>query len=197
MPAFQTDPLPQFRDATKDLSAQPYGQPFNFTPICKFILLCNQRPIIRDLTTSMWRRVQLVPFVETFAIDQTLAPALAAEAPGVFNWVVTGCREFQRDGLGDPPAVVQAATQTYRDDSDPLLEFYAERCLTIPGVSIAGKVLFAAYQSWCDARHLAAEDRLNQKAFGLRVKERFPDVSTSDRKVIYSGITTNESERDQ
>lgn len=167
---------------------QPYGRPFNFTPICKFILLCNDRPIIRDLTTSMWRRVQLVPFVETFPIDKTLAPALAAEAPGIFNWLLQGCLDWQRDGLGDAPAVVQAATQEYRADSDPLLDFYTERCVRLPGVSVGAAELYHAYRIWSEVRHLPAEDRLTQKTFGLRVKEMYPNVSTSDRKVIYSGI---------
>lgn len=166
----------------------PYGRPFNFTSICKFLLLCNERPIIRDLTTSMWRRVRLVPFVETFAVDDTLAPLLAAEAPGVLNWLLIGCREWQRDGLREAPPVVEAATAQYREESDPLLDFYGERCVVLPGVSVGGAELFAAYRSWCDARHLADEDRLTQKSFGLRVKERYPDISTSARRVVYSGL---------
>lgn len=166
----------------------PYGRPFTFEPVCKFILLCNEQPIIRDLTTSMWRRVRLVPFVETFAVDDTLAPALAAEAPGVLNWLLAGCRDWQRDRLRDAPAAVEAATQEYRENSDPLLDFYTERCVVLPGVSIGGAALFAAYRHWCDARHLAEEDRLTQKTFGLRVKERHPDISSSSRKVIYGGI---------
>jgi putative DNA primase/helicase len=166
----------------------PYGRPFNFTPICKFLLLCNERPIIRDLTVSMWRRVRLVPFVETFALDETLAPTLAAEAAGVLNWLLQGCREWQRDGLRQAPAVVEAATQQYRDESDQLLQFYADRCIVLEGLSVGGAELFAAYRHWCDARHLSDEDRLTQKTFGLRVKERFPDISTSTRKVVYSGL---------
>lgn len=175
----------------------PYGRPFNFTPICKFLLLCNERPIIRDLTTSMWRRVRLVPFVETFALDDTLAATLAAEAPGVLNWLLVGCREWQRDGLREAPAVVEAATQQYRDESDPLLEFYAERCVVLPGVSVGGAELFAAYRGWCDARHLSDEDRLTQKSFGLRVKERYPDISPSDRKVVYSGLAVAHARPDE
>ena len=156
---------------------QPYGRPFNFTPICKFILLCNERPIIRDLTNSMWRRVRLVPFVETFGVDDQLGPILASEAAGILNWLLVGCREWQRDGLRTAPAVIEAATQEYRQESDPLLDFYTDTCTILPGVTVAGAVLFAAYRRWADGRHLAEEDRLNQKSFGLRVKERFPDVS--------------------
>jgi putative DNA primase/helicase len=171
----------------------PYGRPFNFRPICKFLLLCNERPIIRDLTASMWRRVRLVPFVETFALDETLAPMLAAEAPGILNWLLRGCQEWQRDGLGAAPAAVQIATEQYREESDPLLEFYAERCVVLPGVSVGGAELFVAYRGWCDARHLADEDRLTQKTFGLRVKDRYPDISTSARRVVYSGVALAET----
>lgn len=167
---------------------QPYGRPFNFTPICKFVLLCNEKPIVRDLTESMWRRLRLIPFIEQFPVDTTLAPTLAAEAAGILNWLIEGCRRWQRDGLGTEPAVVAAATTAYREDSDLLTEFFAERCIVLEGVSVGGAALFAAYRGWCDVRHLPDEDRLTQKTFGLRVKERFSDISPSDRKVVYGGI---------
>jgi putative DNA primase/helicase len=175
----------------------PYGRPFTFAPICKFVLLCNERPIIRDLTESMWRRVRLVPFVETFAVDDTLAPMLAVEAPGVLNWLIRGCCEYLRDGLREAPAIVQAATAEYRKESDPLLDFYAERCITGPGMSVGGAELFAAYRHWCDAQHVASEDRQTQKSFGLRVKARFPDISASARKVIYSGLALATTRSDE
>ena len=54
-----------------------------------------------------------------------------------------------------------------------MIDFYAERCVMLPGVSVGVAALFAAYRAWCDARHLTDEDRLTQKTFGSRVKERY------------------------
>ena len=65
---------------------QPFGRPFTFVPIAKFFLACNHRPIIRDDTHGMWRRVRLVDFTRTFPTDDRLADHLAAEARGVLAW---------------------------------------------------------------------------------------------------------------
>jgi hypothetical protein len=128
-----------------------YGRPFTFVPVGKFWLRCNDRPVIKDLTHSMWRRVKLIPFTQTFGVDTTLAAALLAELPGVLNWALEGCRLWRLQGLCEP-ACVQAATAEYRDASDVLSEFIADRCQVADGCSVGGRELFAAYQAWEAAR---------------------------------------------
>jgi len=59
---------------------------------------------------------------------------------------------------------------------------------------VGGAELYAAYRAWCDAQHLAVEDRLTQKSFGLRVKERHPDISPTARRVVYGGIALAQAE---
>lgn len=134
----------------------------------------------------MWRRVKLIPFTQTFPVNTTLRAELLAESPGILNWMLEGCRLWQREGLGEP-SCVQAATADYRDESDVLIEFVTDRCVTAPGYSVGGRELFAAYQSWESARGTTADQRLSQKAFGLRIKQRYPDIGTS-RKVVYGGL---------
>jgi P4 family phage/plasmid primase-like protien len=167
---------------------QIYGRPFTFTPVAKFWLRCNDRPVIKDLTHSMWRRVKLIPFTQTFTVDTTLTPMLMAELPGILNWVLEGCRLWRREGLYEPTCV-QAATAEYREASDVLSEFVDDRCHVMTGCSVGGRELFAAYQSWEAGRGTSPDQRLSQKTFGLRVKARFPDIGTS-RKVVYSGLGT-------
>jgi putative DNA primase/helicase len=163
-----------------------YARPFTFKPVGKFWLRCNDRPVIKDLTHSMWRRVKLIPFNQTFNVDPTLLPTLMSELPGIFNWAIEGCRQWRREGLCEPSCVA-AATADYRDASDVLSEFLAEKCDIVPGCSVGGKELFAAYQSWEAGRGTANDQRLSQKAFGLRIKARFTDIGTT-RKTIYSGV---------
>jgi putative DNA primase/helicase len=166
---------------------QIYGRPFTFVPVGKFWLRCNDRPVIKDLTHSMWRRVKLIPFTQTFPVDATFMPTLKAEAPGILNWLLDGCRLWRKEGLKEP-SCVQAATDEYRTASDVLTEFIDDRCLTGTGFSIGGREMFTAYQAWEAGRGSSLDDRLSQKVFGLRMKARFTDIGTA-RKVIYSGIT--------
>jgi putative DNA primase/helicase len=170
---------------------QIYGRPFTFVPVGKFVLRCNERPIIRDLTPSMWRRVKLVPFTQEFAVNAKLSQELMNEASGILNWALEGVRKWRTDGLKEPD-IVHATTQEYRDDSDVLTHFVDERCLEIPGKSVKGRDLYTAYLRWEDDRRTTTEDRLSQKAFGLRIKAKYPDIGT--RTAQYSGLVLRSGE---
>ena len=170
-----------------------YGRPFTFTPVGKFWLRCNDRPVIKDLTHSMWRRVKLIQLLQIFTVDPTLMPTLLAEAPGILNWMLEGCRLWRLEGLCEPECVT-AATAAYRDASDVLTEFLGDRCHVGEGCSIGGRELFAAYQTWEASRGTSPDQRLSQTVFGLRVKARFTDIGTT-RKVIYGGLTLLTEER--
>jgi putative DNA primase/helicase len=49
--------------------------------------------------------------------DPELLHKLTSEAPGILNWMIAGCWEWQRTGLR-PPEMVLAATARYREDMD-------------------------------------------------------------------------------
>ena len=169
----------------------PYGRPFQYVPVAKFFLRVNEKPIIRDQSHGMWRRVKLVPFTERFPLDTRLRDVLREEASGILACVVRGCLEWQRDGLRHP-AVVEAATTAYRTESDPLAGFLDACCVISDTLRVGGREAFTAYRDWCDAEQLPADDRLSQTAFGTSMKERFRDVGTV-RKVIYAGVGLNPS----
>lgn len=84
----------------------PYGRPFQFRPVAKIWLAVNHRPVIRDDSLGIWRRVYLVPFTRTFKVDTTLAAILGGEAPGIPAWAVRGCLDWQKHGL--PASCVRA-----------------------------------------------------------------------------------------
>jgi putative DNA primase/helicase len=163
----------------------PYGRPFQFVPVAKFLLRVNHKPVIRDETHGMWRRVKLVPFTQQFSINTSLESTLAAEAAGVLAWTIRGCLEWQREGLCEP-AIVQSVTDEYRAESDVLAGFLSDCCVIEPGAHVSGLALFTAYRSWCDRAYLPDEERLSQTSFGTRIKARFPD--TGKRTVTYNGV---------
>jgi putative DNA primase/helicase len=172
----------------------PYGRPFQFVPVAKFFLRVNEKPAIRDETHGMWRRIKLVPFTQTFPIDTTLAETLAAEAPGILNWAIRGCLDWQRDGLREP-AIVQAATAAYKAENDPLTEFLADCCTVQEGISVRAGQLYDRYQTWA-ADHVRVEDRLNRRVFSAKVKAKFKS-NESGRHVIYYGLTLHTEGEDR
>ena len=146
----------------------PYGQPFQFIPAAKFWTRVNHKPIIRDQSHAMWRRVKLIPFIETFTVDTQLPAALQAEASGILTWAVKGCLDWQRHGLQEPQ-VITDATNAYRNESRPIHEFFDDRCVFEQGASVRAMALYNAYEAWREARRIPEVEWLNQRSFGEQV----------------------------
>jgi putative DNA primase/helicase len=150
-----------------------YCEHFEFKPTFKLWLAVNHAPRVEDLDGAMWRRIRRLPFEHTVAEDKrdktlkaTLTtPAIAGSA--ILAWAVEGCLAWQRDGLGNPP-VVEAATAAYRDEQDPLRDFYAEACTFEQAATIASAALYAEYVDW--AKGTGVRTPLSAKAVGVRLK---------------------------
>lgn len=137
---------------------------FEFDPTHKLILCTNHRPRIGDTDDGIWRRVALVPFLQRFwnpdkkgdfgpshlRQNKHLMRDLLKEASGILAWMVAGCLQWQRDGLGIPPEV-EDETAKYRADEDVLGSYLAERVnvSNAPG-GVFLSTLFADYRSWCE-----------------------------------------------
>ena len=122
---------------------------FTFRPVAKFWLAFNHLPIVTDDSHGFWRRVRQIPFVRQFdlEIEPGLENVLRAEAPGILAWAVRGCLEWQTLGL-DSPSIVKEATEAYREASDPVRDFVADRCILDPGAQVTVAVLWEDYLDW-------------------------------------------------
>ncbi len=124
---------------------------WTFAPTHKLFLAGNHKPIVRDGDDGIWRRIRLIPWTVTVPPeerDPQLPEKLVREAPGILAWAVRGCLEWQRDGLGEPPAVT-AATAAYRVESDPLREFFDLRLVFSPDAIVSRKDVRIAYEAHC------------------------------------------------
>jgi putative DNA primase/helicase len=169
-----------------------YGHPFEFHPVCKIWLSVNHRPAIGDDSFGFWRRVRLIPFVRTFtgsAEDKGLKDTLRAEASGVLNWALAGCRAWLVSGLS-APAIVTDATDAYQRDSDPLADFLDDACDFTPGAFVRAADLYAGYQAWATRQGVGehSRDRLSRKAFGALVGRRISRDRLSDGTRGYRGV---------
>ena len=148
-----------------------YGSEFEFRPQFKLWFAANHKPIIRGTDPAIWRRIHLVPFTVTIPpeeVDPTLRDVLKKELSGILNWAVEGCQLWMEYGL-KPPDAVRAATEEYRQESDTIGAFLAERCEFHPDASTPAAALYNAFKDWCEK---TGEYRLSQTAFGRRLSER-------------------------
>ena len=166
-----------------------HGEWFSFQPVAKFVLAVNHKPVVRDDSKGFWRRIRLVPFTQCFdgsTRDDQLEQRLLQEGPGILQWIVDGCLKWQAEGLGGASAI-QAATEEYQEESDPLSDFL-ETCIESDpnGQARAGE-LYAAYVKLTERQGVPRQDRLSGKEFGQRIAERFPKAR-SKQGVVYRGV---------
>lgn len=121
-----------------------------YDPQFKLTLLSNPKPKIRGTNHGIWRRVMFIEFMRTFEVDgDQLASELRAEFPGILRWLVEGCLDWQRNGLGVPETVKQS-TIRYRNEQDPLSGFIEDMCQVKDYYRVPEKYLFLAYKKWSE-----------------------------------------------
>ena len=89
-----------------------------------------------------------------------------AERAAILAWAVRGCLEWQCDGLR-PPLIVEAATQAYRAEMNPLSDFIADACLIDPQAWAPGDKLKAAYEAWALKN---GETPVNARTYGKALR---------------------------
>ena len=176
-----------------------FHEGFEFQPVGKFWLQVNHLPRVSDNSPAFWRRVRLIPFLQTFTVNPRLADALRAEDAGILSWLVRGCLLYQAERLEPTPAAVRRATTSYENDSDPLADFMALWCASDAESVVGAKDFYDHYKLFADRHGLGERDRLSVTMFGRKAAERLPkERDSKSGRVVYRGITrvvpTEESE---
>ena len=148
-----------------------YNEYFEFNPRFKLWMAVNHKPIVHGTEDAIWRRIRLIPFEVTFPPekqDKDLSSKLAKELSGILSWAVDGCLEWQKRGL-EPVEKVIRETSLYREESDLIVQFLAERTSHKSGGKVKASDLYQEYKYWCQKR---GENYLNNTQFGNRMKEK-------------------------
>jgi len=170
-----------------------YRPAFNFKPSHKLWIYGNHRPNVRGNDYGIWRRLKLVPFrvqISESEKDPDLGKKLREELSGRLNWVIKGCLDWQRLGLGEARAVVEA-TADYREDEDELGEFIDHMCWNEGEVERS--TLYRAYIHWAESRGNRYLPK--QTTFSKRIAERSGIKSRkSGMERYWTGISLREEE---
>ncbi len=137
---------------------------FTFTPSFKLFIAGNHKPVLRGVDEALRRRFNLIPFAVTIPVserDSELPEKLKAEWPGILQWAIEGCLDWQTRGLAPPPAVT-AATDDYLDAEDSLAAWLGERTRKVGWGGAETMQLFADWSAWAKER---GEDPLSAKRF--------------------------------
>ena len=173
-------------------------QELEFRPMFKLMMIGNHKPLIRDTSPGMWRRMILLPFNASFTkakLDPRLMDKLYAELPGVLNWALAGVSKWLVQGINASiPDNIKAEIDEYRQESD-LLEIFLEEC-TCSGEYVFTDDLYDSFKKWAErdgdwkmTRNIMTKrlvekgyekTRKNSKAaiLGIRLKSPYEDLPT-------------------
>lgn len=156
-----------------------YGEFFEYVPQFKVFLAVNHKPDIRDTTNSIWRRIKIMEFNNTFTEQERdknfPTKIMAKELQGILAWAVQGCLDWQQNGI-NAPDIVEAATRAYKEEMDSFSHFFNECCVVREGARVSNKMLRAKYDEWCAEN---GERGLTQRPFSRKLRERGYDTRNS------------------
>jgi putative DNA primase/helicase len=162
---------------------------FEYKPQFKLTVIGNHKPFIRNVDDAMRRRVNIIPFVHKPAVvDHDLENKIIIEAPGILQWMVQGCLDWQANGL-IRPEIVQAATADYFSDQDLFGQWIEDCCDVlvgaIPPIWDYASDLFA---SWSEYAKKAGEEPGSQKAFASELGKRGFERDRTRKGRTFKGI---------
>lgn len=146
---------------------------FEMSPVFKAIGSGNDRPPIGGVDEGIWRRMKLVPWSVTIPanerrpMEQVLGE-FEAEGPGILNWLIDGLIDYMRHGLVVPDEI-QAATEEYRDDMDPVGSFCRSCVVRLEGATVTARDMYLAYVAWCNANSVKP---FTEKTFPSIMKQK-------------------------
>jgi putative DNA primase/helicase len=139
---------------------------FEFTPQFKLVIAGNHKPGLRSVDEAIRRRFNLLPFTVTIPTqerDEKLTEKLRAEWPGILEWMIDGCIEWQDHKLAAPKAVTDA-TAAYLEAEDAVAAWIEDCADRDPNAWENSNDLFGSWTTWANknGEHVGSQKRFAQ-----------------------------------
>jgi putative DNA primase/helicase len=192
---YNEDLIKRLTGRDRVVSRDLYEKNQEWTPVCTLWLATNHPPRFTTDDDAIWRRIKLIPFNTVLVGDGEVhdfaRSVLAEERDGILNWLLAGLQDFRANGLGEPPAIVEAV-QEQRLQSDPVAQFLADKLedgMLVLGQEHTIKItdLYSIFTEW--ARQVG-ERAMGSRRFNQRMRTRDLDVSMvrTGQMMYWSGI---------
>ncbi len=154
------------------INARPiYGSTIRFKSTAKIWWSMNDKPLIRDTTDSMWRRMKLIPFWRKFEegknADPELTNKLLAELSGILNWAIDGLVRLKLNNKFTQSDAADEAKRQYREEANPVAQWVSTQTVPSAHYATLAGALFRNYMEWC---HQQNEKPVTSTQFGKDLK---------------------------
>ncbi len=167
------------------LKARYIGKDFIwFENTATHFLAANHLPAVRVGGKGFWRRTRKVDFTNTLLIAQEnehlVTQILAAEGPGILQWIIDGAREVLANGLRDPEQVI-IATREYQLEEDAMARFIETHLEVSEGLDVSRETAYAVYREWVQRQ---GQMPLQYIKFCREITQILPTANIGTREVF-------------
>jgi len=144
-----------------------YENDFDFLPVFKMFMNSNYLPVVLDNSLFTSGRVKVIEFnrhFEPHEQDTKLKQKLrsAENLSGIANWMIQGLKMYHDQGdRFIVPISVESATDDYKDKSDKLKSFFADRMTADSSCTVTAKSVYEEYAQWCRENGYGVENKSN------------------------------------
>lgn len=141
--------------STDDIYAEKkYKDPFSFVPSHTLVLYTNHLPKVGEIDKGTWRRLIVIPFDAKITTNNDIknyADYLYDNAGGaILQWIIEGAKKIiDADYKLNPPARVQAAIDSYKEENDWVKHFIDDCCEVGVSYTERSGELYQAYRNYC------------------------------------------------
>lgn len=156
-----------------------YAEYFDLIPKFKLFIAGNHKPMIRGRDNGIWRRIRLIPFeaiIPENQRDKNLQSKLRVELPGILNWAITGCLDWQKNGLSTPKVITDAVS-TYREEMDVIGQWMTDCCTVAGNQQSRASDAYRCYKQWAESNGYKP---MAAGTFGRDFGDRFKKVKRND-----------------
>ena len=149
-----TSVVKQLTSTDAILGEKKFCKPASFIPSHTLVLYTNHLPRVGAMDEGTWRRLIVIPFNAVFEgkgdVKNYTDFLVENAGPYILSWIIEGARRIiQKEFHLNNPAVVQAAIDEYRDESDWFNEFFTECCEADESYTVMSGDLYTEYRAFC------------------------------------------------
>lgn len=164
-----------------------YQDSFTYYPEYKIWLFTNYKPRIVGTDEGIWDKVIFIPFKRYFALherDKNLLAKLKAELPGILQWAIRGCLEWQQQGL-NVPECLKHATEEYRREQNVLGHFVEDELVQHEELKAPCGQMYEHYKSWAEKN---GEYQITATEFKERMAQRYGEPKRTSAGKFWMGV---------
>lgn len=155
------------------MDARPlYREKITFKPVCKCVILTNEKPDFDINDQAMIDRVRFIPYKHRFESSntQSVIEFIQKNIDLFFSWFVEGSIKYYKDRKLDKTEVEMTEMKEYINEQDSVTQYIQDNCEIEEKTCAKFSSLFTQYKGYCENYSIAP---LTKMKFSRKLENMF------------------------